>query len=85
MRMDRIYGSSMAEVNTIAQNLTKNDNIEALVYLDNIGAAGSRTTINELGKYLRQMEGEMGVTFHVEKTNSMLLAKQRTKLKWTFS
>ena len=47
------------------------------MYIDDIGAAGSRTTINELGKNLRQMEREKGVTFNLEKTNAMLMGKAK--------
>ena len=75
---------SMAEMNNIGETkasrrLTKDDDIEALVYVDDIGAAGSRTTINELGKNLRQMEREKGVTFNVEKTNIMLIGKAKNE------
>ena len=74
----------MAEIKNIRETkastrLTKDDDIEALVYVDDIGAAGSRTTINELGKNLRQMEREKGVTFNVEKTNIMLIGKAKNE------
>ena len=49
------------------------------MYVNDIGAAGSRTTINELGKNLRQMEKEKGVTFNVEKTNIMLIGKAKNE------
>ena len=45
----------MAEINNIGEKqastrLAKDKDIEALVYVDDIGAVGSRATINQIGK-----------------------------------
>ena len=73
---------SMAEINNIGEKqastrLAKDKDIEALVYVDDIGAAGSRATINQIGKNVRQMEIEKGITFTVEKTNVMIIGKKK--------
>ena len=84
---------SMTGINNIGEmkastRLTKDDDIEALVYGDDIRAAGSRTTINRLGKNLRKMEREKGFAFNGEKTNVMLIGKAKNdtemdiQLKW---
>ena len=75
---------SMAEMNYIEKTkastmLTKDDNIEALVYVDDIGAAGSRTRISELGKALRQMEREKGLRSILRRRQHMQDRRQKRR------
>ena len=59
--------------------LTKDDDIEALVYVDDIGAAGSRTRISELGKALRQMEREKGLRSILRRRQHMQDRRQKRR------
>ena len=73
--------SSTAKVNTIGRKtktvITPEANIEALIYVDEIGAAGTVKSIEEVGKNLALMEEVKGFTFSKEKSNYMIVKGKR--------
>ena len=77
--------SSTAKVNTIGRKtktvITPEANIEALINVDDIGAAGTVKSIEEVGKNLALMEEVEGFTFSKEKSNYMIVKGKRRAAK----
>ena len=59
--------------------VTKDKAVGALVYVDDIGMAGSKRVIEETGRNLGRMEKEKRFTFNIEKTNTMTIGKRKEK------
>ena len=59
--------------------VTKDTAVGALIYVDDIGMAGSKRVIEETGKNLRRIETEKRYTFNIEKTNIMTVGKRKGK------
>ena len=83
IRGDRCCGNT-ARINTIgdampATFVTKDTAVGALIYVDDIGMAGSKRVIEETGKNLRRIETEKRYTFNIEKTNIMTVGKRKGK------
>ena len=53
--------------------------IEALVYVDDIGGAGSKENTKIIGENLQKMEQRKGFTFSVEKSNYMVVQTGNSK------
>lgn len=60
----------------LATFVTKDEVVEALVYVDGIGMAGSKLVIEEIKKNLERMEKEKRATFNIEQ-NTMTIARKK--------
>ena len=81
--------SSTAKVNTIGERpttiISPNMKTEALIYVDDIAAVGSKETIETTGINLRKMENMKKFMFSVEKSNWMIIRtekKQKNEQPW---
>ena len=78
-----IYGpqlccSSTSKIDEIGETrpetfISKELSIGTLVYVDDIGSGGFKTTIEEAGRNLREMERKKGFSFNTDKTKNMVV------------
>ena len=83
VKQGTVYGTQLCccsteRVNEIGEKrpqtmISQNMAIEALVYVDDIGGAGTKENIMVVAECLRKMEQHKGFTFNAEKTNYVIV------------
>eukprot|EP00794_Sanderia_malayensis_P015001 gene15001-16550_t len=74
--------SKIDEIGTVSAEtmISPNMPIGTLIYVDDIGMAGSKTTIETVGKNLRIMESVKKFTFNTDKSKYMVIKGRKEKI-----